>query len=116
MAINRDYGDSDGGGFILLVPGGGHGMYETGCVGIFSGDEGAKYGGLLQDCQDEVGMNDGEAGYTARKECLIRKCKENFTDEVREGCLFYANFLEAASNPSYTSTEVECPQILKDSY
>ena len=116
MAIHRGYADYDGQGFNLLVPGGGHGMYETGCVGIFSGDEGAKYGGLLQDCQGEAGMYDGEEGYNARKDCLIRKCKENFTDEVREGCLFYANFLEAAGNPSYTFKEVECPQILKDRY
>ena len=103
--------------FGLLVPGGGSGLLN-GCKGIFSGDMGDKAGGFLLECQsaDEAGMSDDEKSNTERKKCLIRKCTENFTGEPREGCLFYAYFLEAAGFPEVTYKEIECPQILKDKY
>ncbi len=116
MAINRGYGTDDKLGFDLLVPGGGCGMYPDGCNGIFSGNLGARYGGLLSDCQDEAGMSDDEKSNTERRKCLIRKCTEVFTGKPREGCLFYAYFLEAAGNPALNYKEVECPLILKDKY
>ena len=115
MGINRGYGDENY-GFELMIPGGGTGMYPNGCLGIFSGDLGAKWGGLLADCQDECGMYDTEESNTGKKLCLIRKCNEVFTGKAREGCLFYAYFLEAAGNPALTYKEIECPQILKDKY
>ena len=114
MGINRGYADELS--FGLLIPGGGPGLYPNGCLGIFSGDVGAKWGGLLADCQEESGMSDDIKSNTERKQCLIRKCTENFTGQPREGCLFYAYFLEAAGNPKVTYKEIECPQILKDKY
>lgn len=114
MGINRGYADELS--FGLLIPGGGPGLYPNGCLGIFSGDMGAKWGGVLTDCQDEAGMSDDVKSNTERKQCLIRKCTENFTGQPREGCLFYAYFLEAAGNPKVTYKEIECPQILKDKY
>ena len=117
MAINKGNGsDDDNLNFDLFVPGGGSGIHTNGCLGIFSGDLGAKYGGFLADCQDEAGMSDDDKSNTERKKCLIRKCTEAFTGEPREGCLFYAYFLEAAGNPVVTYQEIECPQILKDKY
>jgi len=116
MAINKGYGNDEKLEFELMVPGGGSGMHTNGCLGIFSGDLGAKYGGFLADCQGEAGMTDDERSNTERKKCLIRKCTEAFTGEPREGCLFYAYFLEAAGNPVINYQEVECPLILKDKY
>ena len=114
MGIHKGYSDDKT--FEILVPAGGAGMYEGHCDGIFDVDLGAKYGGYLIDCQGEAGMSDDVKSNTERKKCLIRKCTEGFTGQAREGCLFYAYFLEAAGNPDANYTEVECPQILKDNY
>ena len=114
MGIHRGY-NQDEGTFELLVPGGGIGWLGK-CDGVFEGDLGAKYGGLLTDCQDEAGMSDDEKSNTGRKNCLIRKCKEVFTGQAREGCLFHSYFLQAAGNPVMNFTEIECPQVLKDRY
>lgn len=102
--------------FAMLVPGGGAGMNEGNCGGIFDVDLGAKYGGFLIDCQGEAGMTDDVKSTTGRIQCLIRKCTEAFTGVAREGCLFYAYFLNAAGNPRIKYTEIECPQILKDNF
>ena len=114
MGIHKGYDDDKT--FEILVPGGGVGMYEGHCDGIFDVDLGAKYGGYLSDCQRETGMTDDEKSNNGRKQCLIRKCTEAFTDDAREGRLFYSYFLEAAGNPKINYTEIECPQILKDKY
>jgi hypothetical protein len=114
MGIHKGYDQSDG-AFGIYIPGGGLGWISN-CEGVFDTDLGAKYGGLLLDCQGEAGMSDDEKSNTERKKCLIRKCTEAFTGEPREGCLFYAYFLEAAGNPVINYQEVECPLILKDKY
>ena len=114
MAVNKSmYGE---GTFDLLLPGGGTEMYPNGCDGIFSGDLGAQWGGILADCQEEAGMFDTDKSNNERKLCHIRKCNEAFEGEAREGCLFGAFFLEAALDPQITYNEIECPQILKDKY
>ena len=114
MGIHKGYDQSDG-AFGIYIPGGGLGWISN-CEGVFDTDLGAKYGGLLLDCQGEAGMSDDEKSNTERKKCLIKKCTKSFTGEAREGCLFQANFLEAAGNPVVNYTEIECPQILKDYY
>ena len=115
MASNIGY-DVAGGQFDVMIPGGGVGLFN-GCSGIFSGNLGATYGGLLSDCENEVGWSmDDETMYTRRKECLVGKCNTVFSGDAKTGCLFLANFLEAAGNPLHTYKEVECPQFLKDRY
>ena len=114
MASNIGY-DVNGGQFDIMIPGGGVGTYN-GCYGIFSGNLGAQYGGLLSDCENEVGYGgDDNTIYTRRKECLVDKCN-TFSGDAKSGCLFLANFLEAAGNPLHSFKEVECPQVLKDRY
>ena len=117
MASNIGY-DVAGGQFDVMIPGGGVGLFN-GCASIFgSGNMGAQYGGLLSDCENEVGWGgDDNTIYTRRKECLEKKCK-NFSNnaQAQEGCLFLANFLEAAGNPLHTFREVECSAVLKDKY
>ena len=114
MASNIGY-DVTNGQFDIMIPGGGVGEFN-GCSGIFSGNLGAQYGGLLSDCENEVGYGgDDNTIYTKRKECLVEKCNM-FSGDAKKGCLFLANFLEAAGNPLHSYKEVECPQFLKDRY
>jgi len=117
MASNIGY-DVAGGQFDVMIPGGGVGIFN-GCSDILGTNLGAQYGGLLSDCENQVGysLNDDDM-YTQRKECLINKCNTLFSGKAlaKQGCLFLANFLEAAGNPLHTYREIECPQVLKDRY
>ena len=115
IASNIGY-DVAGGQFDVMIPGGGVGLFN-GCRDILPSNLGAQYGGLLSDCENEVGYGvDDNTMYTKRKECLIRKCNSTFSGNAKAGCLFQANFMEAAGNPLHTFKEVECPQFLKDRY
>ena len=106
-------GDVDGNQFDIMIPGGGLGIFENGCSQMGWGNQGNKYGGLLSDCENEVGY-DGDL-LNKRKECLSRKCNEVFKndEQAKEGCMFLATWMEAAGNPNFESKEVECPQALK---
>ena len=117
MASNIGY-DVAGGQFDVMIPGGGVGIFN-GCSDILGTNLGAQYGGLLSDCENQVGYSLGDDEmYTRRKECLINKCNSLFSGkkQAKQGCLFLANFLEAAGNPLHTYREIECPQVLKDRY
>ena len=117
MASNIGY-DVAGGQFDVMIPGGGVGIYN-GCNDILGTNLGEKYGGFLSDCEKEIGWNVGEDTlYNGRKECLTKKCNSIFSnnDKAKKGCLFLADFLEAAGNPLHSFREIECPQVLKDRY
>ena len=117
MASNIGY-DVAGGQFDIMIPGGGVGLFN-GCGNIFSGNMGQQYGGLLSDCENEVGWSGSDYEiHIRRKECLKKKCENTFNGNTlaKEGCLFLANFMEAAGNPLHSYKEIECPQILKDKY
>ena len=110
--------DVENGQFDIMIPGGGEGIYK-GCTEILGNDLGKQYGGLLEVCQEEVGYSyDDNTIYVKRKECLINKCNNSFSSKplAKKGCLFLANFLEAAGNPLHNYQEIECPQVLKDRY
>lgn len=103
--------------FDLLIPGGGT-RESKACNEIYK-DLGAPYGGLLTDCENEVGYGYPEEElYELRKECLRRRCHEVFpfgSDEFY-GCLFQADWLEAASYPLFYWLPVECPEELVRKY
>ena len=104
--------------FDVMIPGGGVGIFN-GCDDILGTDLGKQYGGLLSDCEEEVGYGgDDETIYTKRKECLTNKCKNIFSSntKAKQGCLFLAEFLEAAGNPLHNFKEIECPDVLKQRY
>ena len=105
------------GQFDVMIPGGGVGKFN-GTAGYGWGSQGAQYGGLLDECEKEVGYSDGVNYLTDRKACLVKKCNASFSSDAqaKEGCLFLANFMEAAGNPNHTYTEVECPNVLKAKY
>ena len=104
MATNIGW-DVQGGQFNLMIPGGGVGL-ENGCRNWDTSLMGAQYGGLLTDCG--AGNDD----------CLRQKCNIAFANEelARKGCLFLADFMNAADNPRITYQEVECPDVLKERY
>ena len=79
---------------------------------------GAEYGGLLSDCENEVGCGvDDNTIYPNIKEWLFRKSK-SFTNKTKaqKSCLFFTNFLEADGNPFHYFKDIECPSVLKDKY
>ena len=111
MATNIG-GDVQQGQFDIMILGGGVGQFN-GCSSMGWGNQGEQYGGLLSVCEKE---NDYAAG--KMKSCLTSKCNSVFSgdSQAKEGCLFLANFLEAAGNPEHTYKEVECPDVLKKKY
>jgi hypothetical protein len=96
-----------------MIPGGGFGIFNGCSTKMGWGSQGAQYGGLLSDCETE-------SNYKAStyKSCLTKKCNSSFANdpEAKEGCLFLANWMNAAGNPLHKYREVECPQALKDRY
>ena len=117
MASNIGY-DVAGGQFDVMIPGGGVGLFN-GCAAIIGSSLGKQYGGLLSDCEEEVGWNgSGDDIYMKRKSCLQNKCTQEFgaKPQVQQGCLFLANWMEAAGNPTVDYTEVACPDSLKSRY
>ena len=117
MASNIGY-DVAGGQFDVMIPGGGVGLYN-GCSGMGWGSQGKTYGGLLSDCEDEIGYGNDKIDFlTTRKNCLTEKCEKTFANdtEAKEGCLFLATWMEAAGNPLHTYKEVPCPEALKQRY
>lgn len=104
--------DVEQGQFDIMIPGGGVGIFN-GCSSMGWGNQGAQYGGLLSNCEEETNYNAAQT-----KECLQKKCNSVFSNdtEAKNGCLFLANWMSAAGNPMHNYTEVECPQVLKDKY
>jgi hypothetical protein len=118
MASNIGY-DVEGHQFDIMIPGGGYGKFN-GCSNMgWSSNMGQQYGGLLSDCESEAGYSGGDDQiYKRRKECLVNKCNSSFGSDTqaKQGCLFLANFMEAAGNPNHTYREVECPSVLTAKY
>ena len=115
MSSNIGY-DVSGGQFDIMIPGGGVGLFN-GCANILGNNLGKTYGGFLSDCEDEVGWNGSEEEiYEKRKSCLTEKCNTFNNAQAKQGCLFLANWMEAAGNPTHEYKEVSCPNELKSKY
>ena len=111
IASNIGYDVAEG-QFDIMIPGGGVGIFN-GCSRFGWGSQGAQYGGLLSECETE-------SNYTASKykSCLTSKCEKSFANDpkAKEGCLFLANWMNAAGNPLHNYKEVECPKELLDKF
>ena len=117
MASNIGY-DASENEFEILIPGGGDKL-SNGCEQIFGTDLGSRFGGLLSDCENEVGWSVSNITiYSGRKQCLAQKCNSVFSSNItaKKGCLFHAEFLEAANFPLFTFKEVQCPTQLTTKY
>ena len=112
MSNNVGY-DVAGGQFDVMIPGGGYGIFDGCSAKMGWGSQGSQYGGLLDQCETESNYKSDKY-----KSCLQNKCAASFSSdpEAKEGCLFLANWLNAAGNPLLTYKEVECPQELLDRY
>lgn len=103
--------------FDFMVPGGGVGLFNA-CSsqwGVSNTQLGEQYGGLLATCKKELGYNASGAQYQS---CLRNKCTALFTDarglgQLREGCLFYVDWFQAADNPQMVYKEVSCPAAIQ---
>ena len=104
--------DVSQGQFDVMIPGGGVGIFN-GCSSMGWGSQGAQYGGLLADCE-------GQSKDLPSKvvTCLKDKCNSVFSNdsEAKKGCLFLAEWMHAAGNPTHKYTDVECPDVLKQKY
>lgn len=114
QAINVGY-DVGGGQFDIMVPGGGVGAFN-GCSnqwGVSNSELGAQYGGFLSACKSELGYNATREQYKA---CVTNRCDSIFGSrgltDLQAGCRWYADWFEAADNPSLRYREVACPAEL----
>jgi hypothetical protein len=114
QAVNIGY-DVAGGQMDILVPGGGVGAFNA-CSnqwGVSNEELGAQYGGFLMACKEEIGWN---ASLEEYKNCVIGRCNSVFGSrgltQLQEGCLWFANWFEAADNPALRYKEVACPSAL----
>jgi hypothetical protein len=121
ISSNTGY-DVSGGQFDLLIPGGGVGNFDAFTsqlkgLGISNPSIGNREGGLLTDCERENNYN-----ASAYKTCLTTKCNSAFSgtstaiQTLRNGCLWLADWMQAANNPNVLYKQVDCPQYLVDKY
>lgn len=120
MASNIGY-DVSGGQFDIMIPGGGVGAKNacSGQWGVTDNQLGANLGGLLTACQNEI--NNYDAALDKFKTCVRGKCNALFGNnpayaDLLKGCNWYADWFETADNPTFTYTEVKCPDELVQGY
>lgn len=115
QAINIGF-DVGNGQFDLLVPGGGVGIFNA-CSAqwnIPASELGEQYGGFLARCKQQLGYNATHAQY---KSCVANQCETTFGSrnllELRDACMWFVDWFEAADNPSLKYKEVACPAELR---
>jgi hypothetical protein len=103
MASNIGY-DVSNNQFDIMIPGGGTGAF-SGCQKMGLSCAGASHGGFLTTCNFS-------------KSCLINMCNQEYANNanMKQGCLFLANWMNAANNPEVKFVEVECPSALSAKY
>jgi hypothetical protein len=112
MATNIGFDVSGGGQMDLLLPGGGVGQ-RYGCSGPWGIQNksdpllGAEFGGLRAGCGGDL---------SSIKTCVKNKCQALFGSrnlpDMHAGCLWYADWFQAADNPNFKYKQVTCPSQL----
>jgi len=130
MASNTG-GDVGGGQFDIMIPGGGVGIFPQGCQNQWGalGEDiiGPTHGGMRSKCQEEFNQSQQGDEYVPHmpiadmQACVKNRCDLAFGSDpgrahLLDGCYFYADWMGAADNPTFSFTEVECPQVLIDKY
>jgi hypothetical protein len=108
MATNIG-GDVGGFQFDTLIPGGGVGLNNACDDQQVPFDQQNQNGGLLNRCMSQTDLS-------ARKACVREQCEQTFSGsnvaDLKEGCLWFVDWYNAADNPKFWSKEVPCPQEL----
>jgi hypothetical protein len=103
--------------FDILIPGGGVGLFDA-CTyqwGVDTSELGEVYGGFLAACKKDANYQGSHDSY---KQCVRSRCEGVFDEpehvELRDACVWFVDWFEAADNPSLKYREVECPQAIVD--
>lgn len=120
MASNIGY-DVGSGHFDILIPGGGLGNFDSFSkqLGVSESDLGARSGGFLTSCQQNgLGHDATPEQY---KSCVMQKCTAIFGRDAKfadllRGCEWFADWFEAADNPTFLYKEISCPDYLVQRY
>jgi|GEM_PF-2447520 len=104
VKVSNTGSDVNGNQFDLMIPGGGVGIYNA-CSNQWNvqntADLGAQYGGFLAACSSGT--------HAAKKDCVRAKCELIPEGEARDGCYWFVDWFQIADNPTFTSTQTECP-------
>jgi hypothetical protein len=113
VMISNIGGDVNGNQLDFLVPGGGLGQFDSfsGQIGVSKSALGETYGGLLAALGNPTAIPGAQTQ-------LKGKCADVFGGSGKEwlkaGCDFYADWMMAANNPTYSAKSVTCPAALAD--
>ena len=103
--------------FDILIPGGGVGLFDA-CTyqwGVDTSELGEVYGGFLAACKKDANYQGSHDSY---KQCVRSRCTGVFDEpahaDLRDACVWFVDWFEAADNPSLKYREVPCPQAIVD--
>jgi len=99
VKVSNTGGDVASNQFDLMVPGGGVGQFNACSKEWGTSDLGAQYGGFFTQCT---------GAYSAKKQCARDACMK-LPSGVRDGCIWFIDWLQAADNPKFTSQATDCP-------
>ena len=110
IMISNIGGDVGGNQFDIMIPGGGVGIFDciSGNNPLSTVKNVEKYGGILTTCG---GAKKG-ANLTQVKSCVKGYCEKISNADAKAGCMFMAEWYEAANNPNFSFKEVQCPSEL----
>jgi hypothetical protein len=100
VKVSNTGGDVASNQFDLMIPGGGVGKFNACSNQWGTSDLGAQYGGFFSGCT---------GAYSAKKQCARDACMKLPSGQMRDGCIWFIDWLQAADNPKFTSQQTDCP-------
>jgi hypothetical protein len=100
VKVSNTGGDVASNQFDVMVPGGGVGKFNACSNEWGTSDLGAQYGGFFTQCT---------GAYSAKKQCAHDACMKLPSGQMRDGCTWFTDWLQAADNPKFTSQATDCP-------
>jgi len=100
VKVSNTGGDVASNQFDVMVPGGGVGKFNACSKEWGTSDLGAQYGGFFSACT---------GAYSAKKACARDACMKLPSGQMRDGCIWFIDWLQAADNPKFTSQQTDCP-------
>lgn len=100
VKVSNTGGDVASNQFDLMIPGGGVGKFNACSNQWGTSDLGAQYGGFFSGCT---------GAYSAKKQCARDACMKLPSGQMRDGCIWFIDWMQAADNPKFTSQQTDCP-------